>query len=1032
MRQTSFERGTEQHAFQTTADQGYYQPPVPSQHRQSPVSQQQNDPRAPPFRREFSQPAEKPAPLYARPAMPVDRRNSPSPPRSDVQPAQTSKPAPAVPFIRPFDIYKRMEEEREKERRSTESSRPSMDSATSRRTGLTEHEPGRVPDVPQIPKVPATTPAPNHLDLPSNLQSASSMSALQSIVDQAFERRDEPVLPDAAVPQDRGLETPQDVPNENAGMASSIDPNMSKTLNTNAPEMPVQTAISGVDRDITTSEPRPTVSRDNKQQDDEARAPAITTDRQISAQATPASLTHTSNNAAGSATLASAEAGGFSTPWVQSLVQGSSGHAVFSDRDPVMPASNFAEPHPDRTSHQPVTATTPAPTAPKPASRGGTPLASPTDGRISPFPGRVKGLAGKYNEIHDLSRRNSQLSIGSKGSFSSWSRSDDAFSFKRTRTGDSLAQAATDTEDQAYLSSPTRSEPDKERPVFNPQPSFRPQLPGQWISTADIKDNIPSESRATAPTVETVKPRTPTNATNPIDLDSTPRHVSSTGEQTSSGPSFANPVEALKSAGAALGASLLAVGESSHQTRDFAASQDQTAQNAPTDTSKRAVGDVLLKPLAFTPTASSAGSTPGPEPPAKDTPRVGAYQTKRDYFERPATSDSIHDSTVADDIVDTHAALEDEIVRSLTPHDTSARDEERTPGFSEAETAGHIQINEVSNSMPMVAQATGRASTSASHKARPDLLDQRFSWEDRTPGLFNPSALGPEVDLPHSDLRVVNTNNSAGPASSPATLKVGPEAQSSALVSPIAGEQDTSHQEPVSPVTTTESPSSPTTILSPAPVDKDAPLLRLDPRKAEDSVMNSANTSNQPSPKDPISTNTRIPPFRELMAIKGTSERIDAYVSTRQQFADMNTGLRDWLSATIAANPEHSHLSASGTNIIPGGPLSGSARHRTTPSFIKIAKNRVGSSQLDNMASPPSDGDSAARRASNTYSTPRSPPSSVNVEKMQSMGKDLLSTAGKLGGKGVVGAKGWLAKGKQRLRETSSSGGGGGGGEKVE
>lgn len=48
-------------------------------------------------------------------------------------PSQTATPpvdAKALPFIRPSDIYKRMEEEREKERRSQESSRPSLDSAT--------------------------------------------------------------------------------------------------------------------------------------------------------------------------------------------------------------------------------------------------------------------------------------------------------------------------------------------------------------------------------------------------------------------------------------------------------------------------------------------------------------------------------------------------------------------------------------------------------------------------------------------------------------------------------------------------------------------------------------------------------------------------------------------------------------------------------------------------------------------------------------------------------------------------------------
>ena len=46
--------------------------------------------------------------------------------------SESTESAKPLPFIRPADIYKRMEEEREKERRSQESSRPSIDSNASR------------------------------------------------------------------------------------------------------------------------------------------------------------------------------------------------------------------------------------------------------------------------------------------------------------------------------------------------------------------------------------------------------------------------------------------------------------------------------------------------------------------------------------------------------------------------------------------------------------------------------------------------------------------------------------------------------------------------------------------------------------------------------------------------------------------------------------------------------------------------------------------------------------------------------------
>lgn len=60
---------------------------------------------------------------------------SASPANSAKSPVSPSSGKP-LPFIRPADIYRRIVEEKEKERRSMESSRPSMDSITSRGPGL--------------------------------------------------------------------------------------------------------------------------------------------------------------------------------------------------------------------------------------------------------------------------------------------------------------------------------------------------------------------------------------------------------------------------------------------------------------------------------------------------------------------------------------------------------------------------------------------------------------------------------------------------------------------------------------------------------------------------------------------------------------------------------------------------------------------------------------------------------------------------------------------------------------------------------
>jgi hypothetical protein len=67
--------------------------------------------------------------------VPTHRTSTPG--RSDSPGASAKAPAPApaakaLPFIRPADIYRRLEEERQKERQSLESSRPSMDSILGR------------------------------------------------------------------------------------------------------------------------------------------------------------------------------------------------------------------------------------------------------------------------------------------------------------------------------------------------------------------------------------------------------------------------------------------------------------------------------------------------------------------------------------------------------------------------------------------------------------------------------------------------------------------------------------------------------------------------------------------------------------------------------------------------------------------------------------------------------------------------------------------------------------------------------------
>jgi hypothetical protein len=115
--------------------------------------------------------------------------------------------------------------------------------------------------------------------------------------------------------------------------------------------------------------------------------------------------------------------------------------------------------------------------------------------------------------------------------------------------------------------------------------------------------------------------------------------------------------------------------------------------------------------------------------------------------------------------------------------------------------------------------------------------------------------------------------------------------------------------------------------------------------------------------------------------------------------------LNDWVSSAVSANPELATQSFPQAH-------SATSRHRTTPSISLFGKSSKQTTQ--NSASP-------TQTASPATFTPspagggRSASGQINLAK----GKDLLHTAGSLGGKGMTkgmtGAKGLFAKGKSRF-----------------
>lgn len=167
----------------------------------------------------------------------------------------------------------------------------------------------------------------------------------------------------------------------------------------------------------------------------------------------------------------------------------------------------------------------------------------------------------------------------------------------------------------------------------------------------------------------------------------------------------------------------------------------------------------------------------------------------------------------------------------------------------------------------------------------------------------------------------------------------------------------------------------------------------------------------------------KIQAFREILALKSASERIRAYDETREQFANLNTGLAHWLAITANDLPEHADL------------LTNSARrpafhgHKPSPSRSKLSgllQSGGHSGQLypNSPQSAPegaATGGALGNASSYGYSPSGGSSGKISSQQVQARGKDLLHTAGVFGGKANVAAKGLFSKGKSKLRGSSGA-----------
>lgn len=346
------------------------------------------------------------------------------------------------------------------------------------------------------------------------------------------------------------------------------------------------------------------------------------------------------------------------------------------------------------------------------------------------------------------------------------------------------------------------------------------------------------------------------------------------------------------------------------------------------------------------------------------------------------------------------------------------------------------------------------AATTQPSEARPHMLPHRFSWEKPLQDL----STAPPTQQSHPAPQDVSRTTSI-PASSTvvqrSTESGQEDHQASGQTPPLANEMGYGPEdqkeveepekalptypeglEPVQPPIEKSSFGSPlldsaerfddpglqSQVMQPRMQQEDTPTESTIPVVVRDGEL--------PPPPLHADAQPKIPAFREILALKEPSERIRAYNQTREQFANLNTGLAHWLAITSSDLPEHADLLSS-----QGQPAPISQSHKPSPSRSKLGALLPTGTQSSQQpyyqqylnATPQSSapdgrviGGAIGGGVSQGFSPSGGSGGKMSSQQVQAKSKELLHTAGVFGGKANVAAKGLFSKGKSKLK---SSGG---------
>lgn len=670
----------------------------------------------------------------------------------------------------------------------------------------------------------------------------------------------------------------------------------------------------------------------------------------------------------------------------------------------------------------------------------------------SPSKGKVRGLADRFNAD---SRRNSGQSLKS---VDSWERSHEG---SPVRSGSPLKQLSADRPPiqsepsfrpklpgqwESYATTPaeTPTESDAERERINAS------IPPHQIKEAD--DNVDL---------------TPTTARRSVATEHSPSEKTPTLTQ--------DPIAALAAAGQAMGDAIKATagyGDNNYGPEKSRSIGDVFLRPLAPDRMESTMTEASTIPPTPPPkddpldhAPNSPASTIKPPAPLKEkhaSPATATHSQRDITPTRPTVSTQL--STDYSDQDEESDRLRKDIVRSLSPLESSksveaeaahpssslaptvsagvvSRDSSFLPSeydsywaagpsdresqlmgssaepiehdnrFSKAfATSPTVQQTEADPSLLTKPDSSSRQTTAPPHLG---MLDKRFSWED-TPQRPHETVNAAQTDVrdmavgaipPHAS----NSEKEHDIADAPGISDV--------LHVPTKEHAPLERQEPqglhVLNDEKQETAESPVHLSEEVHHIDDHALSELEAQPPVPMNESSAPQGPRPMSGTQQQQSGRIPPFREILAIKSPQERINAYNKTRQTFADMDTGLSSWITATMTANPEHGDLADIATKPAPN--FASSTKHKYSPSIPRLRATSLGAqqSQSGGVTSP-----TGQRQPGQQAPTPTAAGSAGRVQ-----GKDLLKQANIFGGKASAGAKGLFAKAKSRAK---------GGSEKVD